>query len=143
MITLGEENKPDEGPKPFVPPVPKIVPEQRVEPAARIVIAPYGYYVISYKLSAENNGKNRFAVTDHTNIEKFINEKLQFGERTYDVKIIEKVPDYLEALSIVDLLTIEENNGGMKKFRLGGILNAKYTWKELIKWDTPIKRFAV
>lgn len=143
MITLGEENKPDEGPKPFVPPVPKIIPEQRVEPAARIVIAPHGYYVVSYKLTAENNGKTRFAVTDNTSIEKFINDRLQFGDRTYDVKIIEIVNDYLEALSIVDLLTLEENNGGMKKYRIGGILNAKYNWKELTDWNTRIKRFAV
>lgn len=142
MITLGED-KPDDGtPKPFNPP-PKIVPEVRIEPSARIVIAPYGYYVMSYKLNAENSGKERFAVTDHTNIEKFINEKLQFGERTYDVKIIEKVNDYLEALSIVDLLTLEANNGGVRKYRLGGILNAKYSWKELIDWNTKIKRFAV
>lgn len=96
-----------------------------------------GYYVVAYKLNKEVAGRYHYIVTDHTNIEQFIQHKLEFGSRTYDVKIIERVDDYLEAQSVADMLTIEENfdkQGNRKRM----------TMAELIDWlkqKTDFKTF--
>lgn len=143
METLGEDNN---GLKPFTPPVPpRIVPEIRAG-APNIVVAPHGYYVVSYKMSDEINRigrkKNYYAVTTHTNIERFINEELEFGTRTYDVKIIEKADNYLDALSVADILRTEENFDEHPSFRLGGILKARYTFREIFFGkDTKLKKY--
>lgn len=106
--------------------------------------APEGFYIIAYKLISEKNGKNRYIVTDHKNIDRFIQQQLAFAVRTYDIKIVEKSSDYLEANSIATILTLEENfEGGVKKFRLGGILMAKYSLKEIFSNDTLIKKYPI
>lgn len=86
-----------------------------------------GYYVIAYKLNKEMNGRYHYVVTDHSGIEQFIQHRLEFGSRTYDVKIIERVDDYLEAQSVADMLTIEEN------FEKGSIPK-QFTMNDLIDW---------
>lgn len=123
--------------------VPKLVPEVTARP---IVPVAAGYYVISYKRKDEGStGRNYYVVTDHTNIEKFVIDRLAFGEITKDIKIIEKIEgtgpeSYVEAVSIATVLTLEENfEGGIKKFRLGGLLKAKYTWAELWGRNTKLK----
>lgn len=108
-----------------------------------------GYYIFAYKLKKENNGKFRFAVTDHTSIEKFIEERLRFGVDTLDVKVVDKTDDYLEALSVMDILILEENQeimergGIVKRTGLGRILNARYTLKEILSKDTKVKKYDV
>jgi len=86
-----------------------------------------GYYVIAYKLNKEVSGRYHYLVTDHNNIEQFIQHKLEFGSRTYDVKIIERVDDFLEAQSVADMLTIEENFDSTKTRKV-------MTMQDLINW---------
>lgn len=118
--------------------VPKLVPENSPQ---KQVTVPSGYYIISYKRNDEgSNGRNYYVVSDHTNIEKFVIERLAFGEKTRDIHIIEKADDFIEANSIATILTLEENfEGGIKKLRFGGMLMAKYTWKELWNGNTKLK----
>lgn len=141
---LGEDNTKDgDGLKPFTPKAPILIPERKPEPQ-KIVNIPHGYYVIAYKKSDEDKGKNHFAVTEHTNIDKFIEDKLNFGIRTHDIKIIEKAENYLDALSIAEILTLEENfEGGYKRFRLGGMALAKYTFMEMFSKNTKTKRYNI
>lgn len=128
--------------KPTIPPPPLTIAESK--PLVTNPNAPKGYYIIAYRLSSEKNGKNRYVVTDHQDIQSFIHNRLAFGERTYDIKIIEQVPDYLNALSIADILTIEENHGlDLNRFRLGGMLMASYTWKEMIDPKTKLKKYDI
>lgn len=117
----------------FTPPVP--VPSMN---------APEGFYIIAYKLKKDPDGKNLFVVTDHKDIDRFIQSKLEFGLRTGDVKIVEKSNDYLEALSIANLMTVEENlHGGVKRTRWFDWLMARYTVKEIFSNDTILTKYPI
>lgn len=140
---LGEENKDklpgsDELSK-FNPvnPLPKIIHEQ---PAPKPVHVPLGYYVLAYKVIDEEPGAKFHYValdTHATNLEKFINDDLRIGFYAKDIQVVEKANSFSEALSICVILRTEEHFGFHPHLRLGGILKARYTWKEI--WDSKTK----
>lgn len=144
MEFLSPPLPPTEQPKPL----PDLTVVQKTAPPVPFS-APKGYYIFAYRLKKKNDGKNHFVVTDHTSIEKFIDEKLHFGIDTEDVKVVERAEDYLEALAVCEILMLEENQeimarGGLvKRKALGRMLNARYSLKEIFAKDTLIKKYDV
>lgn len=124
-----------------VNPLPQIIHEK---PAPKPVHVPLGYYVLAYKvIDEEPNAKFHYVALDThaTNLEKFINDDLRIGFYAKDIQVIEKAQSFAEALSIADVWRTEEHFGFHPNLRLGGILKARYTWREIFDSKTKLKRY--
>lgn len=87
-----------------------------------------GFYVISFKTNKDEK-RNLYTVTNHINIDKFIQDMLQFGVLTFDVKIIEKTDDYLDAISRMNMLVCEEGHLDTRGMKYRAFMN-----KEIVSW---------
>lgn len=90
--------------------------------------APKGFYVISFKANKDEK-RELYTVTNHLSIDKFIQDMLQFGVLTYDVKIIEKTDDYLDAVDRMNILVCQSNGMDVRLMKFKAFMN-----KEIISW---------